>query len=233
MGRMVSLRKAKQPTAMRVKDSCEPAVVLVSETGTFETLVPGKVFRGDDPVVKEFAWAFEADDTISERRLQALSGQAPSAGARPTLDRRARDELERVHAEIAELRRPLPTPSAAGADIEALSKQLAARRARCEALEMTVPALERDAMLADLRVAEGVAEIETRAAAEAARNLRDAEAAFKQARSEMEQLQAIAWGAGNRQSQADERMRSLRDALAAHNAKHGFADTDHEEQRAS
>jgi hypothetical protein len=219
---MVLRRKHKptdSPSPVRVRPGIE-SVVYDADTATFTVLVPGMVFTSDNPVVSEHAWAFEPTDDPLADDLADADVRSVSL-APPRVDYAAQERLNGVLAEIASLSERIAPPRT-GADVDALAGKLLERNARRAALELTVPALEREVLVSKYRAAERRARLDGEAHERAALKSNEIKEAFLKANADMQRAVQIVANASRTMDRSQAALADAEAALARHDNRHNF-----------
>jgi hypothetical protein len=229
---MVLRRKPKSAdtaSAVRVRPGVE-SVVYDPDDGTFAVLVPGMLFASDNPIVGMHGWAFEpSDDPLTD---DPDDGEVRSVSlAPPPVDQAAQERLNSVLAEIASLSERIAPPRT-GADVDALAVKLQERNARREALELTLPALEREVLAGRLVAAERRAQLDGEAYERAVIKSDDAKQLFLNANDDMRRAVGRMANAERTMVRGQTALADAEAALARHDRRHNF-DVDIDDAEAS
>jgi hypothetical protein len=220
--RMVLRRKPKpidNSSAVRVRPGVE-SVVYDAHTASFTVLVPGSVFASDNPVVSAHSWAFEPTDDPLADELAGADVTSVSL-APPRVDYAAQERLNGVMAEIASLSERIAPPKT-GVDVDALAGKLLERNARREALELTVPALEREVLVSKYKAAERRAELDGEAYERAALKSNEAKETFLRANPDMQRAVQLVANASRTMDRSQAALADAEAALARHDNRHNF-----------
>ena len=132
----------------------------------------------------------------------------------------AADKLAAVHAEIAELKMPLPPAVDAGIDIDELTALVMDRGHRSQALAMIVPALERAALEEQLPALNAATEVARVEQIEAGKRLRPVELAHEKAVADLTAARIAESDAGTRYNLINFERYKITDAIRQHDEKH-------------
>lgn len=218
--------KADETAAMRVKIGVMSSVHDPA-TGGRVTLLEGERYPANSPVVKAHPWAFEpvgGDSAEAHALMDSIASR--SVYVRPNApDPEAVQRLQAVRDEIASLATPLPTPRGR-VDIDKLATKMAERTSRRQALEMAVPALERNVLVGRLRAAEAIGEVEHLAYQQSRELFLKFEAAYLRAKSDFESATVVVNQAERRLVRCQDQTGAALAAIEQLDIKAGFTDQD-------
>lgn len=219
-------KPAEPVTFLRVRTGVN-ASTFDATTGRRVRLTTGDLFPSDHPSVTEHAWAFEPSDTPAD----AVDDDAWLAGAWrdafPTLpeqlpiDAALVAKLDASRAELEALNEPLARPTH-DADVDALAAQLADRDQRRRALEMVIPALEREVIAAEVAALAEYVRPYDGALGRAAHLRKKTEEAAKMAAGRAETADNVTAAARGLHNRLTSRLADAKHRLEAHEAAHGL-----------